>query len=56
MAGAQPRAERSIATNGVPVATPWPDARTRLAEARTYWPATAWPDGRPQVVPLFGAG
>jgi hypothetical protein len=32
---------------------PWPDARRRLAEAGTYWLATARPDGRPHVVPVL---
>jgi nitroimidazol reductase NimA-like FMN-containing flavoprotein (pyridoxamine 5'-phosphate oxidase superfamily) len=32
---------------------PWPQARRRLAEAGTYWLATARPDGRPHVVPVL---
>ena len=34
-------------------ATPWAEARTRLAEADTYWLATMRPDGRPHVVPVL---
>jgi len=34
-------------------ATPWSEARRRLAEAGTYWLATSRPDGRPHVMPLL---
>lgn len=32
---------------------PWPEARRRLAEGRTYWPATTRPGGRPHIMPLL---
>jgi hypothetical protein len=38
-------------------ATPWARARDRLENperARTYWPATVRPDGRPHVMPVIG--
>jgi hypothetical protein len=54
MVSIEPRAERSIATNGVSAVTAWPEARTLLEEARTYWLATVRPDGAPHLVPLFG--
>jgi hypothetical protein len=34
---------------------PWSYADRRLAEARCYWLATARPDGRPHVTPLWGS-
>lgn len=34
---------------------PWSQAAEQLAEARNYWLATARPDGRPHVAPLWGA-
>jgi nitroimidazol reductase NimA-like FMN-containing flavoprotein (pyridoxamine 5'-phosphate oxidase superfamily) len=33
-------------------ATPWPQARARLAEAELFWISTVRPDGRPHVTPL----
>jgi nitroimidazol reductase NimA-like FMN-containing flavoprotein (pyridoxamine 5'-phosphate oxidase superfamily) len=33
-------------------ATPWPEARDRLARAGTYWLVTTGRDGRPHVVPI----
>jgi nitroimidazol reductase NimA-like FMN-containing flavoprotein (pyridoxamine 5'-phosphate oxidase superfamily) len=33
---------------------PWSYARERLERARTYWIATARPDGRPHCVPVWG--
>ena len=32
---------------------PWPEARSRLAEAFTYWLATVRPDGQPQARPVL---
>lgn len=39
------------------MATPWAEARARLEHpdpSRTYWLATARPDGRPHVMPVLG--
>lgn len=33
---------------------PWSWADERLARSRYYWVATAWPDGRPHVTPVWG--
>jgi hypothetical protein len=33
---------------------PWSWAEQRLSESRNYWVATAWPDGRPHVMPVWG--
>jgi hypothetical protein len=33
---------------------PWRWAEERLASSRNYWLATAWPDGRPHVMPVWG--
>ncbi|MEA1903827.1 MAG: pyridoxamine 5'-phosphate oxidase family protein [Actinomycetota bacterium] len=33
----------------------WDDVVGRLAAARNYWLSTTWPDGRPHVVPRWGA-
>ena len=33
---------------------PWSWATERLARAHTYWVATARPDGRPHVMPVWG--
>ena len=33
---------------------PWEWAVERLTASRYYWLATVWPDGRPQVTPLWG--
>jgi nitroimidazol reductase NimA-like FMN-containing flavoprotein (pyridoxamine 5'-phosphate oxidase superfamily) len=35
------------------VATPWAEARARLAEAEIYWLTTVRPEGRPHVTPLI---
>jgi PPOX class probable F420-dependent enzyme len=32
---------------------PWSWAEERLTGARNYWVATAWPDGRPHVMPVW---
>ena len=44
---------------GVPAANdgmlPWRWARERLEQAPVYWVATARPDGRPHVMPTWGA-
>lgn len=34
---------------------PWSWAEERLTSSRNYWVATVWPDGRPHVVPVWGA-
>jgi nitroimidazol reductase NimA-like FMN-containing flavoprotein (pyridoxamine 5'-phosphate oxidase superfamily) len=33
---------------------PWSWAEERLARSHDYWVATAWPDGRPHVMPVWG--
>lgn len=33
---------------------PWSWAEERLVRSRDYWVATAWPDGRPHVMPVWG--
>jgi nitroimidazol reductase NimA-like FMN-containing flavoprotein (pyridoxamine 5'-phosphate oxidase superfamily) len=33
---------------------PWSWAEERLVASRNYWVATAWPDGRPHVMPVWG--
>lgn len=33
---------------------PWSWAEERLARSKYYWVATAWPDGRPHVTPVWG--
>jgi PPOX class probable F420-dependent enzyme len=33
---------------------PWSWAAERLAQARNYWVATVWPDGRPHASPVWG--
>lgn len=44
---------------GVPIAADglltWADVEARLAAAHVYWLATTRPDGRPHVVPRWGA-
>jgi hypothetical protein len=50
-----PVAEQPLIEEATP--TPWAQARDRLANPepdRTYWLATARPDGRPHPVPLLG--
>jgi hypothetical protein len=34
---------------------PWSWAVERLTSSHDYWVATVWPDGRPQVSPVWGA-
>ncbi|MBO0692009.1 MAG: pyridoxamine 5'-phosphate oxidase family protein, partial [Acidimicrobiaceae bacterium] len=34
---------------------PWSFAEERLANSHDYWLATVWPDGRPHVMPVWGA-
>jgi len=34
---------------------PWSFAEQRLESAHDYWLATVWPDGRPHVMPVWGA-
>jgi hypothetical protein len=33
---------------------PWAWAVDRLAHSRDYWLATAWPEGRPHITPVWG--
>jgi PPOX class probable F420-dependent enzyme len=33
---------------------PWAEAERRLTAAHDFWVATAWPDGRPHVMPVWG--
>jgi PPOX class probable F420-dependent enzyme len=33
---------------------PWSWAEERLVGSHDYWVATAWPDGRPHVMPVWG--
>lgn len=33
---------------------PWHWARLQLTESRNYWLATVWPDGHPQLTPVWG--
>jgi hypothetical protein len=54
MADKQPIEEKSIATNGVPIVTPWTEAQEQLASASKYWLATINADAHPHVMPLFG--
>ena len=56
----EPRASRPhIPDYGVPDTPegllPWSWARQRLEEALTYWIATTRPEGRPHVMPSWGA-
>jgi Pyridoxamine 5'-phosphate oxidase len=34
---------------------PWSFAEERLSSSHDYWLATVWPDGRPHVMPVWGA-
>ena len=34
---------------------PWSFAADRLSSSHDYWLATVWPDGRPHVMPVWGA-
>jgi len=56
----QPRAGRPYMPGyGIPSESqgmlPWSFAEERLATSHDYWLATAWPDGRPHVMPVWGA-
>jgi len=57
----KPRASRDILppVYGVSHSTegmmPWSRVRERLERAQNYWLATTRPDGRPHVVPVWGA-
>ena len=56
----QPRASRpDIPDYGIPDTPegllPWSWARERLEQALTYWIATVRPEGRPHVMPSWGA-
>jgi hypothetical protein len=42
-----------VAADGEPL-LPWSHVEARLAQARNYWLATTWPDGRPHVTPIWG--
>jgi Pyridoxamine 5'-phosphate oxidase len=33
---------------------PWSWAQERLTASRNYWVVTAWPDGRPHAMPVWG--
>lgn len=33
----------------------WATAVRRLRDSRRYWVATAWPDGRPHIMPVWAA-
>jgi hypothetical protein len=53
---ATPERERSLVSGGAST-TSWEMARERLANPelpRTYWLATARPDGRPHLMPVIG--
>ena len=54
MAGTEPVAELDprYSSEGVS-ATPWAEARGRLAAAEVFWLSTVRPDGRPHVTPLL---
>ncbi len=32
----------------------WQEVEPRLAQSHDYWVASAWPDGRPHVMPVWG--
>ena len=49
----EPVAEQLLSNSDQATATPWTEARRRLAEADWYWLATVRPDGRPHVMPLL---
>lgn len=34
---------------------PWASAEGRLIRSHDYWLASVWPDGRPHVMPVWGA-
>ena len=33
---------------------PWAEAERRLTDSHDYWCATAWPDGHPHLMPVWG--
>ena len=57
----QPRADRPVVPEGYGVPEhadglrPWADVERRLVAAAVVWLATVRPDGRPHVVPRWGA-
>ena len=56
----EPRGERArfdaaYGTADAESQLPWEWARERLERSRNYWVATTRPDGRPHVVPVWGA-
>jgi len=58
--GPEPVADRPhVPEYGIPTdlagLLPWGWATERLTTARQYWLATAGPDGRPHVIPIWGA-
>lgn len=59
--GAEPVVSRPRTPEGygVPETTagtlPWAHVSARMTEARNYWIATTQPDGRPHIVPVWGA-
>ncbi len=44
-----------IATDDMTGALPWSFAQDRLTSSHDYWLATSWPDGRPHLMPVWGA-
>jgi nitroimidazol reductase NimA-like FMN-containing flavoprotein (pyridoxamine 5'-phosphate oxidase superfamily) len=52
MAQKEPASVQPFGTGAT--ATPWTEARRRLATADTYWLVTTRPDGRPHAVPVLG--
>lgn len=54
MAELEPVTELSAFSSKDAIATPWPQARPVLQDAKLYWLSTVRPDGRPHVTPLLG--
>jgi PPOX class probable F420-dependent enzyme len=57
---AQPKSDRPyMPSYGVPTEPQgmllWSFAEERLVTSHDYWLATVWPDGRPHVMPVWGA-
>jgi len=44
-----------VAADEGPGLLPWSWATERLVSSHDYWVATVWPDGRPHVMPVWGA-